>query len=68
MYLETLGVPAAVIVTSEFVREARNQAQVLGMPDVKPVVIDHPLSTLSSAQIGERADQALPQVTQAWTT
>jgi hypothetical protein len=66
--LEELGVPAAVIVTTEFVREAGNQAQVLGMPEFKPVVIDHPLSTLSSAQIGERADQAVPQVTQAWTS
>jgi hypothetical protein len=65
--LEALGIPVAVIVTSEFVREAGNQARVLGMPDLTPVVIDHPLSTLSWEQIGARADQALPQVTQAWT-
>jgi len=64
--LEELKVPTAVIVTTEFVREARNQAAVLGMPELEPVVIDHPLSTLSEEQIGGRADQALPQVRKVW--
>ncbi len=66
MALEELGVPAAVIVTSEFVRESRAQSAVLGMPQLGIAVIDHPLSTLSSEQISARAQQALPQVTQAW--
>jgi hypothetical protein len=65
--LEAMKIPTAVIVTNEFVREAQNQAAVLGMPDVTPVVIDHPLSTLSAEQIGSRADQALAQVTQVWS-
>ena len=61
-----MGIPTAVIVTTEFVREAKNQAAVLGMPDLRPVVIDHPLSTLSETQIGARAEQALPQVQAVW--
>jgi hypothetical protein len=55
-----------VIVTSEFVRESRAQSAALGMPDLGVVVIDHPLSTLSSDQISARARQAMPQVTNAW--
>jgi hypothetical protein len=63
-----MNVPTAVIVTTEFLREAAMQASVLGMPELKPVVIDHPLSTLSHEQIAERAEQAAPQVTKAWSS
>jgi hypothetical protein len=55
-----------MIVTSEFVRESRAQSTVLGMPQLGIAVIDHPLSTLSGDQITTRAQQALPQVRQAW--
>lgn len=55
-----------MILTAEFIRESRAQSRVLGMPQLEIVVIDHPLSTLSGAQIAARAQQALPQVTQVW--
>jgi len=44
------------------------QAAVLGMPELEPVVIDHPLSTLSLNQIAGRAEQATPQVTRIWSS
>ena len=34
------------------------QRDALGMPDLAPVVIDHPLRTLSDAEIAQRAAQA----------
>jgi len=37
------------------------QRDALGMPDLAPVVIDHPLSTLTDAEIDRRADQAAAQ-------
>ena len=37
--LEARGIPTAVIVTSEFVREAKVQREVLGMTGVVPVII-----------------------------
>ena len=40
-----------MVVTTEFVHEANMQRDALGMPDLAPVVIDHPLSTLSDAEI-----------------
>ena len=64
--LEARGVPTAVIVTSEFVREARVQREALGMTGVVPVVIEHPLSSLTDAEIAARAAAALPQVLAAW--
>jgi hypothetical protein len=42
------------------------QRDALGMPDLAPVVIDHPLSTLSDAEIDARATQALGQCIARW--
>ena len=64
--LEARGVPTAVIVTSEFVREAKVQREALGMAGVVPVVIAHPLSSLTDGEIAARAAAALPQVLAAW--
>jgi hypothetical protein len=64
--LEALGRPTAVIVTSEFRHEAEVQRDALGMPDLKPVVIEHPLSTLTDAEIEGRAEQALEQCVAVW--
>jgi len=55
-----------VVVTTEFVHEAEVQRAALGMPDLAPVVIDHPLSTISDAEIEARAAQAAEQVTRIW--
>jgi hypothetical protein len=65
--LEELGRPTAVVVTTEFRHEAEVQRDALGMPDLAPVVIDHPLSTLSDAEIDRRADQASEGAAKAWT-
>jgi len=61
-----LGRPTAVVVTTEFLHEAEVQRDALGMPDLAPVVIDHPLSTLSDAQIDARAEQAAAQAVKRW--
>jgi hypothetical protein len=42
------------------------QRDALGMPDLVPVVIDHPLSTLSDAEIAQRAEQAAMQAVKVW--
>jgi len=64
--LESLGVPTAVIVTTEFLHEARVQREALGMTGLVPVVIQHPLSSLSDEEIRARAAQALEQVVGVW--
>jgi len=64
--LEALGVPTAVIVTTEFVREAKVQRAALGMPDIVPAVIQHPLSSLTEDEIKARAAAVLPQVVEVW--
>jgi hypothetical protein len=55
-----------VVVTAEFLHEAEVQRDALGMPDLIPVVIDHPLSTISDAEIDARAAQAAEQAIARW--
>jgi hypothetical protein len=64
--LEALGRPTAVVVTTEFLHEAEVQCDALGLPDLAPVAIDHPLSTLSEVQIDQRAEQAAAQAVVWW--
>ena len=61
-----MGRPTAVIVTTEFLHEAEVQREALGMPGLSPVVIDHPLSTLSEAEIDARAAQAAERAVAVW--
>jgi len=53
-------------VTTEFLHEAEVQRAALGMPDLVPVVIDHPLSTLSEAEIDAHAGQAAAGAASVW--
>ena len=53
-----------MIVTDAFLREARVQQAALGAEDLEPVVIAHPLSTLTADQIAARAVAAAAGVRQ----
>ena len=56
--LEGRGVPTAVIVTDAFLHEADVQRTALGVERLDPVVITHPLSTLTEEEIVARAAEA----------
>jgi hypothetical protein len=64
--LEALGRPTAVVVTTEFLREAEAQRAALGMDALAPVVIPHPLSTLTDAEIDVRAETVAAQAVRIW--
>ena len=66
--LETRGLPTAMIITTEFQLEAQVQRDALGMTALDPVVIEHPLSSLTDNEIAQRAAQALPQIQSVWLT
>ena len=66
--LEAKGLPTAMIATSEFVLEARTQRDALGMTGLEPVVIAHPLSSLTDEEVGRRIEEALPQIERVWLT
>ncbi len=56
--LEERGVPTAVIVTDAFLHEADVQRTALGAERLEPVVITHPLSTLTADEIAGRGAEA----------
>lgn len=58
---EEQGRPTAVIVTAAFEHESHVQRAALGMEGLDPVVIQHPLSTLTEAEIDARARDAAEQ-------
>lgn len=64
--LEKLGLPTAVVVTEAFLHEAEVQRAALGMEGLKPVVITHPLSSLTDAEIDSRVGEAVSQATAVW--
>lgn len=65
--LEGHGIATAVVVTTEFLHEARVQRAALGMEALEPAVIAHPLSTLSDEQIAGRAAEAAAQAIRIWS-
>jgi len=64
--LESAGRPTAVIVTTEFVLEAETQRNALGMTALDPVVIEHPLSSLTDEEIAQRVAEAIGQIERVW--
>jgi hypothetical protein len=64
--LEARGRPTAVVVTTEFLREAEVQRSALGMETLVPVVIRHPLSTLTESEIEARAADVATQAVRIW--
>lgn len=64
--LERRGIPTAVIITTEFVRETDLTRTALGMPALAPVVIDHPVSSLSAVEIAARVAQVRGRVRAVW--
>jgi hypothetical protein len=64
--LETRGIPVALVVTSEFTQEAELQRRALGMDALAPVIITHPLSSLTAEEIEGRAREVLAQAAKVW--
>lgn len=61
--LERRGIPTAAVGTEPFLDEALEQARVLGMPDVRLVLVPHPVQLLSDGALDALADGALEEVT-----
>lgn len=65
--LERRGIPSAAIVTTEFVRETELTCFALGMPKFQPVVIDHPVSSITLEELARRVTQIRERAEQVWT-
>jgi hypothetical protein len=65
--LEKLGIPSAVIITTEFLRETELTRAALGMPGLTPVVVDHPISSITAEEMAARIGQVVAQAGRIWT-
>lgn len=64
--LEKLGLPSAAVITTEFVNETELTKHAIGMPALQPVVIDHPVSSITSAEIEDRVALIKKQAQDVW--
>jgi hypothetical protein len=65
--LERRGRPAAVLCTDSFLVTGRAMARERGWPDYPIVVVEHPIITLSDAELAQRAEKALPLIVEVLT-
>ncbi|MEC7107403.1 MAG: hypothetical protein VXY02_02480 [Pseudomonadota bacterium] len=58
---EQFGKPAVVLCTTPFAVTAQNIARVMGLPDYRFALLQHPLGSCSEQQIDTRAADAYEQ-------
>ncbi len=56
------GIPAAAIVTEDFVSTGRAMAESWGVPDYKFLAMPHPTANLTEEEIDQRAREITPKV------
>ncbi len=62
VFFEDQGVPTATVVSSEFVRAARAQADALGATAHRAVAVAHPIQTLTRDEVRLLADKAFDEI------
>ena len=59
---EKNGVPAAVIVTDQFMETAKAMAETWGVPNYKFLTLPHPVANLTEEELDQRAREIAPEV------
>ncbi len=62
VFFEDQGVPTATVISQEFIRAARAQAEALGAVDYRTVVVPHPIQTLTREEVRALADTAFDDI------
>ena len=62
VFFEDNGVPVATVISSEFVRAARVQADALGAAEYRTVVVAHPIQPLTREEVRALADLAFDEI------
>ena len=68
VFFEDHGIPTATIISSEFVRAARAQADALGATEYRTVVVPHPIQPLTREEVHALADKVYDEVVRRVTT
>jgi len=62
VFFENSGIPVATVISSEFTRAARAQADALGAKDYQAVVVAHPIQPLTREEVRALADKAFDEI------
>jgi len=62
VFFEDSGIPVATVISSEFLRAARAQADALGARDYQAVVVAHPIQPLTREEVRALADKAFDEI------
>jgi alkanesulfonate monooxygenase SsuD/methylene tetrahydromethanopterin reductase-like flavin-dependent oxidoreductase (luciferase family) len=62
VFFEDQGIPTATVISAEFVRAARAQAEALGAKDYQTVVVPHPIQPLTRDEVRALADRAFDEI------
>ncbi len=62
VFFEDNGIPVATVISSEFVRAARAQAEALGATDYRTVAVAHPIQPLTREEVRALADRAFDEI------
>ena len=65
IWFETHARPAVFIASSEFIAAADVQARALGLPDVRRVVVAHPIQDATDEEMRAKADGIVDAVIEA---
>jgi hypothetical protein len=68
VFFEDHGIPTATVISSEFVRAARAQADALGATEYQTVVVAHPIQPLTREEVRLLADKAFDGIVRRLTT
>jgi len=62
VFFEDSGIPVATVISSEFTRAARAQAEALGAANYETVVVAHPIQPLTREEVRALADKAFDEI------
>jgi alkanesulfonate monooxygenase SsuD/methylene tetrahydromethanopterin reductase-like flavin-dependent oxidoreductase (luciferase family) len=67
VFFEDHGIPTATVISSEFVRAARAQAEALGAREYRTIVVPHPIQPLTGEEVQALADKAFDEIVRRLT-
>jgi alkanesulfonate monooxygenase SsuD/methylene tetrahydromethanopterin reductase-like flavin-dependent oxidoreductase (luciferase family) len=62
VFFEDHGIPTATVISAEFVKAARAQADALGATEYRTVVVAHPIQPLTRDEVRALADKAFDEI------
>jgi hypothetical protein len=62
VFFEDQGLPTATVISTEFARAARAQAEALGAVDYRAIMVPHPIQPLTRDEVRALADKAYDEI------